>query len=400
MALAIPQTSAMDTTVTGPDRAWIPSNNVSPHYTQLAHVGEQKLPTGFSSHNASTIAWSGHAFEFDSSSLLTLLPTHIRELEKASDHFQALGVPMEKLSRSNFPLPTLGPILSELAKQVHSGKGFFVIRGLKPDNYSRETSMVMYVGISSYIGETRGRQDEFGNMLLHLTDLGSAVAPENERQAPYSSVSQPFHTDIGSIIGLYTLGEAAQGGESKLASSATVYNWIAKLRPDVVRLLARSDWVFDSFGQNPRYSTRPLLYHEDGKVILSFSRRPLVGSLTSPRSRDIPKLTNEQVEALNLVHFVAEEHALTIKLGKGDVMFWNNLGLLHCRNGFTDSAEHKRHLVRLWLHDENNAWPIPRELRGAWQDSYIHAGRKQHWPIEPITDREYVSTQQRASGHA
>ena len=91
---------------------------------------------------------------------------------------------------------------------------------------------------------------------------------------------------------------------------------------------------------------------------------------------------------------------MTIKLEKGDVMFWNNLGLLHCRNGFTDSAEHKRHLVRLWLHSEDNAWPIPQELRGAWQDSYIHAGRQQHWPIQPIVDREYVSTQQRSSGHA
>jgi hypothetical protein len=72
---------------------------------------------------------------------------------------------MEMLSRSSFPLPTLGPILSELAKQVHGGMGVFIIRGLNPDNYSRETNTVMYVGISSYIGETRGRQDEFGNML-------------------------------------------------------------------------------------------------------------------------------------------------------------------------------------------------------------------------------------------
>jgi Taurine catabolism dioxygenase TauD, TfdA family len=126
----------------------------------------------------------------------------------------------------------------------------------------------------------------------------------------------------------------------------------------------------------------------------------LLGSFTSPRSKGIPDLTNEQVEALNAMHFVAEEHGVTIKLEKGDVMFWNNLGLLHCRNGFTDSAEHKRHLVRLWLHSENNAWSIPQELRGAWQDSYIHAGRQQYWPIEPIIDREYVSTQQRASGHA
>jgi hypothetical protein len=76
-----------------------------------------------------------------------------------------LNVPMEMLSSASFPLPSLGPILSKLARQVHNGKGFFVVRGLNPDDYSRETNVIMYVGMSSYIGETRGRQDEFGNML-------------------------------------------------------------------------------------------------------------------------------------------------------------------------------------------------------------------------------------------
>ncbi|KAI9763861.1 MAG: hypothetical protein M1840_009045 [Geoglossum simile] len=389
----------MGTATTGLDRHWIPSSNARPHYTRHLII-EEGLPIGFPPQVNSEIAWSGRTFQFDNSNFLVLLPSHVRELEEAAEHFKGLNVPMEMLSSASFPLPTLGLILSKLARQIHNGSGFFVVRGLNPDSYSHKTSMAMYVGMSSYIGETRGRQDEFGNMLLHLTDLGSAVAPENERQAPYSSVSQPFHTDIGSIIGLYAFGEAAQGGESKLVSSATVYNQIAKTSPEIIQLLAKPNWVFDSFGQTPAYSTRPLLYCKDERVILSFSRRPLLGSFTSPRSKGIPDLTNEQVEALNILHFVAEEHAVTIKLEKGDVMFWNNLGLLHCRNGFTDSAEHKRHLVRLWLHSENNAWPIPQELWGAWQDSYVHAGRQQHWPIEPIVDREYVSTQQRASGHA
>lgn len=81
-----------------------------------------------------------------------------------------LDIPMEMLSVDSFPLPTLGPALSKLARQIHGGSGFFIVRGLDPDNYSRKTSMIMYVGMSSYIGETRGRQDEFGNMLRKLID--------------------------------------------------------------------------------------------------------------------------------------------------------------------------------------------------------------------------------------
>jgi hypothetical protein len=90
--------------------------------------------------------------------------------------------------------------------------------------------------------------------------LGSAIAPENQRQAPYSSVGQPFHTDTGDIIALYILGEAECGGESNLVPIATVYNDIAKTRPDVIRLLAEPSWVFDRFGLSPPYTVRSILY--------------------------------------------------------------------------------------------------------------------------------------------
>jgi hypothetical protein len=102
--------------------------------------------------------------------------------------------------------------------------------------------------------------------MSYRTDLGSGAAPDNERQAPYSSVSQvsqafenfdfhllyesakspkPFHTDSGSILGLYCLGRASVGGQSKLASSSHIYNEIARSRPDLIRVLARDNWVFD-----------------------------------------------------------------------------------------------------------------------------------------------------------
>ena len=69
------------------------------------------------------------------------------------------------MSRELFPLPTLGDKLKTLAKELTSGVGFFLIRGLDPQLYSNETNIVLYLGISAYIGEKRGRQDERGNML-------------------------------------------------------------------------------------------------------------------------------------------------------------------------------------------------------------------------------------------
>jgi hypothetical protein len=80
---------------------------------------------------------------------------------------------------------------------------------------------------------------------VHLTDLGAEACPENERQAPYSNVGQPFHTDTGDIIALYSLNEAECGGESQLASMATIYNHISKMRPDIIRRLSSPSWIFD-----------------------------------------------------------------------------------------------------------------------------------------------------------
>jgi len=52
-----------------------------------------------------------------------------------------------------------------LATELTSGVGFFHVRGLDPQRYSNEMNVVLYLGISTYIGGKRGRQDELGNML-------------------------------------------------------------------------------------------------------------------------------------------------------------------------------------------------------------------------------------------
>jgi hypothetical protein len=59
----------------------------------------------------------------------------------------------------------LGSKLKTLAKTLVDGVGFLLIRGLDPKQLSNEANIVMYLGVSSYLGEKRGIQDELGNML-------------------------------------------------------------------------------------------------------------------------------------------------------------------------------------------------------------------------------------------
>lgn len=72
---------------------------------------------------------------------------------------------MEQPSRETFPLPTLSTKLENLALQLHFGSGFIILRGLDPNKYSSADNLLIYLGITSFIAEERGRQDSDGNML-------------------------------------------------------------------------------------------------------------------------------------------------------------------------------------------------------------------------------------------
>ena len=118
---------------------------------------------------------------------------------------------------------------------------------------------------------------------------------------------------------------------------------------------------------------RPVLFHDpdSNKMFFCFSRRQLTGSTVSPRPPWLPRLTESQAEALDAVHFTAENHALTIQLERGDVQFINNLGIFHSREAFTDAPDnHRRHLIRMWLRNEDQSWPTPEGLREIWKEIY------------------------------
>jgi len=106
-----------------------------------------------------------------------------------------LGLYGSDVSPSTFPLPTLGTRLLDLALAVHIGSGFAVVRGLNPDDFSQEDNVVIFLGISSYIGSKRGRQDEEGNMLSELATRLTTVSLPNSlkvhiRDAKFSRARQ------------------------------------------------------------------------------------------------------------------------------------------------------------------------------------------------------------------
>ena len=72
---------------------------------------------------------------------------------------------LDQVTKDTFPLPKLGGKLDALSEELHTGQGFHVLRGLDPSRYSDLDNVLIYLGITSYIGSVRGYQDADGNKL-------------------------------------------------------------------------------------------------------------------------------------------------------------------------------------------------------------------------------------------
>lgn len=123
------------------------------------------------------------------------------------------------------------------------------------------------------------------------------------------------------------------------------------------------------------------------------------------------RLKAEQVDALKELNQLAEKHAISIPAQDGDILFINNLTVLHKRDSYVDADEdadagtsagakkangsapngqvareedaktggdkpaaaglaRRRWLMRLWLRNKEHGWEIPEEMKLPWEAAY------------------------------
>jgi hypothetical protein len=172
-----------------PNIDWYPSFSVyQERVARLAELAADRpstVPEGFPEEIKGPRVWTGSDFDDPDKYLIRLSKTDLAEIKDALEHFKSmliisqtlfslanrhlLDMPgdngPDKVTRETFPLPTLGPTLVAVSKQLHFGTGFAVIRGLNPNEYSPLDNILVYLGITSYIAEVRGCQDYDGRML-------------------------------------------------------------------------------------------------------------------------------------------------------------------------------------------------------------------------------------------
>jgi hypothetical protein len=334
------------------------------------------------------LVWSGQDFQGDQAYTLRLSHEEASEVDSALASFKALGLDGDEVSADNFPLPNLSRRLRASAETIHLGRGFVVIRGIDGSKYTVEDNVTIFLGVASYIADKRGLQDRKGNMLSHVTDSKKWTAPTNARHGIHTTGSLPFHTDMGcDILSLQVRDSANKGGYTYLSSAWTVFNDLLNREPEVIKTLLTPNWPVQLSGRKASFYLAPVLSFHDGKLLISLDPHRL-GPHPTMTNKNIPALSETQIHALQAVSDAASRFELQLKLETGDLLFFNNLALVHRRDAYTDDDDSSRHMVRLWLRSQKYGWAIPDGMLPPWEAAYGE-NRKiktRHYPIVPMPE--------------
>jgi Taurine catabolism dioxygenase TauD, TfdA family len=312
-------------------------------------------------------AWYGRDLNQSEAWLHRFTDRELSEIEDALRQIVSLTRELATVTKEDFPLPTLGPVLEEKRQEVLDGRGFVVMRGIPIDNYNRAEQAAIFWGLGQWMGKARSQNGK-GHLLGHVCNLGYDVDDPNVR-IYQTKERQTFHTDSCDIVSLMCLHNAREGGLSAVVSATTVYNEVLARRPELAPCL------FDPIATDRRGEIPPGMQPWFNVPVLNWHQ----GELTPLYQRNYvdsaqlldgaPTLSNQQVEALNLFDSLCDDPNLHISmmLEQGDIQYVSNHSTLHDRSGYTEwpEPERRRHLLRLWL-----CPPMGRELPPIFAERY------------------------------
>lgn len=261
------------------------------------------------------------------------------------------GRTVTTLTRDDMPLVSLRPVVDAAIAALGNGRGFVLLRGFPIDELDPATTELAYVSLGLHLGTPVG-QDAKASVLGHVRD--ERVPRTGPHIRLYQTHQrQDFHTDGADIVGLLCLHRAVSGGESRLASTHAVYNHILETRPDLLEVLYQPfawDRNDEQAPGDPPYFLLPAIHDNDGTPRVFY-----IGWYIrdAQRHADAPRLTAEQLDAMELLEQTANDPAFYVEMDfqPGDVQLIANWSILHAREAYEDADDpaERRHLLRLWL---------------------------------------------------
>jgi hypothetical protein len=309
------------------------------------------------------------------------VPAHVAEqIDRAIGRTE--GVDWRRINRDNFSLPETAAFFDDVREELENGSGMVKIRGLEVGRYDEAQLRRLWYGLGWQLG-TPMYQNRRGEVMRDIRDEGMGAGAQQYGATLDASGKQflssgartltpgalRFHTDRCDVVGLLCVRQASEGGVSKLASSATVYNEMLKRRPDLHALLCRpiprSRFGEEAGGEHVVYDL-PVFGLRDDKLTSHFSLTYIESAQLLPATR---RLTEDEHAAIRMLLEVAEEVCFEMRFAPGDIQLLNNHVIYHGRTAFKDdvSTGQDRMLMRLWLSVPNSR-ALPEDHAILWGD--------------------------------
>lgn len=166
---------------------------------------------------------------------MVLTDAERQEIVEATSAARSAGATGASVDVASFPLPALAEQIERWSALLNDGRGFLLLRRFPIDLLTPADVELAYLGLGAHLGTPVG-QDRDATVLGHVRDEGV------ERTHPgvrfyRTKERQDFHADGADLVGLLCLHRARTGGESRIVSSAAVYNELLERRPDLVEVL-------------------------------------------------------------------------------------------------------------------------------------------------------------------
>jgi hypothetical protein len=281
-----------------------------------------------------------------------LTDAHLDEVDRALVHAESTCDDVLDITRESFPLPTLGPALVDVARELIDGRGVVLIRGVPVERYGKVRASSIYWGVGMHLG-LPWPQNAKGHLLGDVTDQGRSAADPTSRGNEIGGIAFPFHSDGSDLVGLFCLDAGASGGASLVANAVAIHNDLVRTEPELAAELYEP-MPYDFRGEQtpgaPGWYTMPVFSRRGDRLFVRYIR-PYIES--SRRHDDAPRPTEAAREAMNRVDAMCADARfhVAMTMQPGDMQFVNNYHVLHARDAYADDrpAGRIRHLKRLWL---------------------------------------------------
>lgn len=259
------------------------------------------------------------------------------------------GVRLADISRDDFALPTLAPVLGAVVAELVDGRGFVLLRGVPIDGLDERRVELLYWGIGQHIGVPIPQQGP-ADLLVHVRDAG--LDPDDPHVRGFQTAAGlEYHADSSDIVALLCVRPAKLGGVSTIVSSVAVHDELVRSHPDCADLLHEPWWHDRRCGDGPESFFQCRVFAEHGGALFAHYGRAYLESAS--RGPGVPPLSAAQVAALDALDALtnAPGFAFNMDFAPGDIQFLNNYTVMHARTGYVDhpEPERRRDLIRLWL---------------------------------------------------